>query len=158
MVMTTFSTSTAFTVCVLGRSTSMPDSRMGAVTIKMISSTSMTSTNGVTLISESDVRVRPWGVVKAINRSGVTGKSKFENQIAKKPQPNRVVLREARDPSDQLREIALGHVHELQNKIVHQGAEFLDALKKIVVGDPPRNGRKRPAAVVIRASEIPGAT
>ena len=45
----------------------MPDCSTGAVTIKIISSTSTTSTNGVTLISESDVSVRPLLVVNAIS-------------------------------------------------------------------------------------------
>src|SRR6266566_4935944 len=47
----------SFTVRVLGTSTSMPDWRMGAVIIKMMSSTSTTSTNGTMLISESEVCV-----------------------------------------------------------------------------------------------------
>ena len=38
---------------VFGRSTETPEVISGAVTMKMISSTSMTSTSGVTLISES---------------------------------------------------------------------------------------------------------
>ena len=46
-----------FTVLVLGTSTSMPDCRMGAVIMKMISSTKTTSMNGTMLISESDVCV-----------------------------------------------------------------------------------------------------
>src|SRR5437660_2649292 len=47
----------SLTVRVLGTSTSMPDCRMGAVIIKMMSSTSTTSTNGTMLISESEVCV-----------------------------------------------------------------------------------------------------
>src|SRR5438552_4699726 len=47
----------SFTVRVLGTSTSIPDCRMGAVIIKMMSSTSTTSTNGTILISESEVCV-----------------------------------------------------------------------------------------------------
>src|ERR1700761_2456462 len=39
-------------VVALGRSTCTPEVSMGAVTMKMMSSTSMTSTIGVTLISE----------------------------------------------------------------------------------------------------------
>src|SRR5437879_4426280 len=39
---------------------------MGAVNIKMMSSTSTTSTNGVMLISESELCVRPWLFVNAI--------------------------------------------------------------------------------------------
>src|SRR5262245_33815703 len=44
-------------VLVLGTSTSMPDCRMGAVIMKMMSNTRTTSTNGTMLISESDVCV-----------------------------------------------------------------------------------------------------
>jgi hypothetical protein len=45
----------ALTVLVLGNSTSMPDCNTGAVIMKMISSTSTTSTKGVTLMSDSEV-------------------------------------------------------------------------------------------------------
>src|SRR5260370_4381334 len=47
----------SFTVRVLGTSTSMPDWRIGAVIMKMMSSTRTTSTKGTMLISESDVCV-----------------------------------------------------------------------------------------------------
>src|SRR5882672_11876535 len=47
----------SFTVRVLGTSTSMPDWRIGAVIMKIISSTRTTSTNGTMLISESEVCV-----------------------------------------------------------------------------------------------------
>ena len=45
----------------------MPDCKTGAVTMKMMSSTSTTSTSGVTLMSESEDWVRPWALVKAIS-------------------------------------------------------------------------------------------
>src|SRR6516164_3235994 len=107
--MTTFWIATAFTVRVLGRSTSIPDSRIGAVSMKMMSNTSMTSTKGVTLISESDVRVRPWGVVKAMTR----------------------VL--CRAVLERLCEVPLRHVQELQPEVVHEDAQLLDALKEVVI-------------------------
>src|SRR5262252_6953550 len=44
-------------VFVFGTSTSMPDCRIGAVIMKIISSTSTTSMNGIMLISDSDVCV-----------------------------------------------------------------------------------------------------
>src|SRR5207245_6491804 len=44
---------------VLGRRTSMPRVIMGAVTMKMINRTRMTSTRGVTLMSDSDGPNRP---------------------------------------------------------------------------------------------------
>src|SRR5258707_2278689 len=47
----------SLTVRVLGTSTSMPDWRMGAVIMKMMSRTSTTSTKGTMLISESEVCV-----------------------------------------------------------------------------------------------------
>src|SRR6266403_512817 len=54
----------SFTVWVLGTSTSMPDWRMGAVIMKMISRTRTTSMNGTMLISESAVWVDlfSWGI------------------------------------------------------------------------------------------------
>src|SRR5579871_827305 len=47
----------SFTVFVFGTSTSMPDCKIGAVIMKMMSNTSTTSMNGTMLISESDVPV-----------------------------------------------------------------------------------------------------
>src|SRR6267143_6761563 len=47
----------SFTVRVFGTSTSMPDWRIGAVIMKIMSSTRTTSTNGTMLISESEVCV-----------------------------------------------------------------------------------------------------
>src|ERR1700754_1136821 len=55
----------SFTLRVFGTDTSMPDCRTGAVTMKMMSSTSTTSTSGVMLISASEVRVWPVLAVKA---------------------------------------------------------------------------------------------
>ncbi len=65
MVTTSRSCEISLTVLVFGRSTSMPDCRMGAVIIKMISRTRTTSTNGTILISESDVSVvlASWGML-----------------------------------------------------------------------------------------------
>src|SRR5579864_4599787 len=57
MVTTTRDCGMSFTVCVCGKSTSMPDCKMGAVIIKMMRSTRTTSTSGTILISESDVPV-----------------------------------------------------------------------------------------------------
>jgi hypothetical protein len=69
MVMTVRSSVISFTVFVLGTLTSMPDCSTGAVTIKMISRTSTTSTSGVMLISASAVCVRPLEAVNAISAS-----------------------------------------------------------------------------------------
>ena len=49
----------SLTVVVFGTSTSMPNSITCAVSMKMMSSTSTTSTKGVTLISDSAVPPRP---------------------------------------------------------------------------------------------------
>src|SRR5579863_9664393 len=57
MVTTTRDCGMSFTVCVCGKSTSMPDCRIGAVIMKMMSSTRTTSTSGTILISESEVPV-----------------------------------------------------------------------------------------------------
>ena len=59
MVMTRRSSVISFTVLVCGTSTSIPDCSTGAVTMKMMSSTSTTSTSGVTLMSASELWVRP---------------------------------------------------------------------------------------------------
>src|SRR5271169_5925261 len=113
MVITTFSADTTLTVLVLGRSTSIPDSRMGAVSIKIISSTNTTSTNGVTLISESEVWVRPFGVEKAI--ISVLCLSK----------------------------VPLSHIQEFESEVVHHRAEFFDSLHKLIVSDDGRDGGKQ---------------
>src|SRR5271168_2221665 len=55
----------SFTLRVFGTETSIPDCSTGAVTMKMMSSTSTTSTSGVMLISASEVRVWPLLAVKA---------------------------------------------------------------------------------------------
>src|SRR5580698_7273212 len=55
----------SLTLRVFGTETSMPDCSTGAVTMKMINSTSTTSTSGVMLISASEVRVCPVLAVKA---------------------------------------------------------------------------------------------
>src|SRR5579863_5431746 len=54
---TTRESEISFTVLVFGTSTSMPDCRIGAVIMKITSSTSITSTNGTMLISEREVPV-----------------------------------------------------------------------------------------------------
>src|SRR5579863_897815 len=136
MVMTTFSVFTTFTVFVLGKSTSMPDSSMGAVSMNMMSSTRTTSTNGVTLMSESEVCVRPLEVVNA---------TRYLRQICA---PHRVqqaaatIRQFCKLPF--LGKVALRHIHELQREVVHLAPQFLDALQEIVVGDDGRNCREQP--------------
>src|ERR1700686_5827904 len=65
MVITVRSSVISLTVLVFGTLTSIPDCSTGAVTMKIISSTSTTSTSGVMLISASEVRVWPELAVKA---------------------------------------------------------------------------------------------
>src|ERR1700730_17653492 len=57
METTTRDSEISFTVFVLGTSTSIPDCRIGAVIMKITSSTSITSTKGTMLISERVVPV-----------------------------------------------------------------------------------------------------
>src|SRR5215469_452026 len=57
MVTTRRTSVISLTVCVLGTSTSIPDWRIGAVIMKMISSTRTTSMNGTMLMSDRDVWV-----------------------------------------------------------------------------------------------------
>src|SRR5277367_1449334 len=65
IVTTTRCSVSSLTVLVFGTATSMPDCRTGAVSMKITSSTSTTSTNGVILISASAVCVWPFLFVKA---------------------------------------------------------------------------------------------
>src|SRR4030042_1389613 len=59
MVIVRPSSAGADCVSAWGRLTPMPDCIIGAVTMKMTRRTSMTSIKGVTLISESEVPIRP---------------------------------------------------------------------------------------------------
>ena len=65
--MTSRSSVISLTVRVWGTLTSIPDCSIGAVTMKMMSSTRTTSTRGVMLMSASAVCVRPLAEVKAIS-------------------------------------------------------------------------------------------
>src|ERR1700759_1952722 len=99
------------TVFVLGTETSMPDCRTGAVSMKMMSSTSTTSTSGVMLISERDVRVAPLLAVKA------TGRLPFDGVFL--------------GP-----EIALFHaIEQLTGEVVHAGGEISSARSEAGVCD-----------------------
>ena len=80
MVSTSRGSVISFTVCVCGTFTSIPDWMIGAVSIKIISNTSTTSTKGVMLISESELCVRPWELVNAI-------KTYFTTESGKKTKP-----------------------------------------------------------------------
>src|SRR5579875_467315 len=108
----------------INRSVSIPDCRMGAVSMKMTSSTSITSTKGVTLISESEVCVVPLGLVKAI------GKQAFFRQ------------QEQFHLSGRLCEISLRHIQKLQGKFIQHAPKFFDALKVMIVSNHGGDGGK----------------
>src|SRR5208283_2279042 len=110
MVTTGSSCAVSFTACTSGTSTSMPNSITWAVSMKMISSTSTTSTNGVILTSDrlaSPPRRRePY------------------------PPPPLTDIAMAL-----LSETALGQVQELEGKVVHAGADLADPVAENIVED-----------------------
>src|SRR5215467_12466896 len=94
-----------------GRFTSMPRWIIGAATMKMMSSTSITSTSGTTLISASDVETR-----------------------ALRPRLPRPPLDDGIGCTlGTLGEIPLRDVQELQRKIVHLVRELLHLIRIAVV-------------------------
>src|SRR5471032_3032852 len=111
----------------LGTSTSMPNSMTCAVSMKMISSTSTTSTKGVTLISDR---------VEVVPRL----RDPYPPPLPppRLPPPltdNAIALLPA--------ETALGHVQELERKVIHAGANFADGVAEMVVCDGGRDGGKQ---------------
>src|ERR1019366_1699011 len=122
MVTTGRSCALSFTACTLGTSTSMPNSITWAVSMKMISSTSTTSTKGVTLISD---RLPP----PPRRREPYPPPPLTDNAMAL------------------LSETALGHVQELHGKVVHARADFPDPVAEDVIedrrGDSGRKARRR---------------
>src|SRR5208283_2047365 len=110
MVTTGSSCAVSFTACTSGTSTSMPNSITWAVSMKMISSTSTTSTNGVILTSDRLA-------------------SPPRRREPYPPPPltdNAMAL---------VSETALGQVQELQGKVVHARAQFPDAVAEDVIGN-----------------------
>src|SRR2546425_1622139 len=122
MVITKRSSAISFTVLVLGKSTSMPDCRIGAVIMKMTSSTSTTSTKGTMLISESEVPV--WRESCGI---GALALLKFVllSELALS-----VILFDLRS-----------HFH---CKVIHACGELLDVVQIVVVGNHRRDGCEQP--------------
>src|SRR5581483_3643384 len=102
---------------VFGRLTSMPVCRIGAVTMKITNSTSITSTRGVTLISESDVCVRPRLSVKAIL---VCWFAALELRFGV---------------------MALDQVQQFQREAVERRRKSFDAVEKLIVKDRRRHRR-----------------
>src|SRR5262245_41379330 len=114
-----------FSVCVAtGRLTSMPRLIIGALTMKMISRTSTTSTIGVTLISPSaDVAWR--------ERKGLYDEAPAL-LVPLSPLCPPVCMR--------LREVTLDQVHEFQGEVVDHRRQHLDAA---VVEVEEHRGRDR---------------
>src|SRR5450755_2269161 len=104
---------------VCGTATSMPDCSTGAVIMKMMSSTSTTSTSGVMLISASEDCVLPWLLVKAT--SGL--------------------------PLDRVNARAQGDffhaVEQFAGEIVETSAELAQGCSKGVVGDDRRDSDEK---------------
>src|SRR3972149_6655935 len=110
MVTTRRSSAMALTVLVLGSSTSIPDCSTGAVIMKIISSTSTTSTSGVMLMSwrELDVRVGRLGL-------SITGPPGLGIKL-------------------------LGASQELDGKVVHTGGKLTNLVEEVVIGDNGGDG------------------
>src|SRR5215470_3911087 len=120
MLTTGRSLTVSLVVFTAGTSTSMPDSITWAVSIKMISSTSSTSTNGVTLISDSAAPPRR----------------------PPRPRPPLSLVEKATGHSSPLLlKVALGHIQELDGEVVHARADFLEHVTEVVVENSRRNSR-----------------
>src|SRR5271155_6131508 len=107
---------------VLGMATSMPDCRTGAVSMKITSSTSTTSTSGVMLISASAVCVWPFLFVKATCGLPFNG----------------VLVGHEGD--------FFHAVQQFARKIVHTRGKAAQAPRELVVGNHRRNSHKQPSS------------
>src|ERR1700743_898975 len=121
MVSTIRCSVSALTVLVLGTATSMPDWSTGAVSMKMTSSTSTTSTSGVMLISASDVCVCPVLLVKATCGLPLDW----------------LLARLERD--------FFHAVEQLAREVVHARRKVAAARRELVVGYDPQHHGKKPA-------------
>src|ERR1700677_1144814 len=131
MVSTSRCSVISLTVRVLGTATSIPDCSTGAVIMKMISSTSTTSTSGVTLISASEERVVPVLLVKAtVHRlSGGCGSGRAR------------VRRHGGSHRD-----FLERVQQFAAKVVCGSGKDTDARGELVVGYKRGDGDKQPGS------------
>src|SRR5882757_815106 len=120
----------SFTLRVFGTETSMPDCSTGAVTMKMMSSTSTTSTSGVMLISASEVRVWPLLAVKATCGLPL---HRFLFWVD---------LFQA--------------VEQFAGKVVHPGAELAERRGELVVGDDGGNGHQQTGGGGDQSFRYPG--
>src|SRR6188474_34617 len=99
-----------------GRLTSIPRYIIGAVSMKMRSSTRMTSTSGMMLISASDVPMRRWSPPPASTLNAIFGRP-------------RELVDGARD-----------EVQEVHREPLHLGRPVPHAIDEVVVADDGRNG------------------
>src|ERR1035441_4549915 len=116
IVITGICCAVSFTYFTCGTSTSMPNSITCAVSMKMINSTSTTSTNGVTLISESMDRPLP-----------------LRDPNPPPPFTDIAICL--------FSEAALRHVQELQREIVHARPDLPNVAAQNVIEDRRRNRR-----------------
>src|SRR5579875_3987263 len=124
--------------CVRARSTCKPFCNMGVITMKMISSTSITSQRGVTLMSEVTLTLaRGKGIA---NSSGAAG-----------PRPARALTRAGeatgREPAPELLAAGGGAaaalqeiVDQLARRVVHLDVEGFDLAREVIVGPHRRDG------------------
>src|SRR3972149_7292626 len=132
MLTTSFSCEISLTVRVRGTSSSIPDCRIGAVSMKITSKTSSTSTKGVTLMSESDVCVFP---------------SVSVNAIVPVQQEDRCPAGLARCPASEvcsgsggflppgLTVVPFRRVQKFQSEVIQSFGEFSNPSEKVVVAD-----------------------
>src|ERR1700722_1079718 len=111
----------SFTLRVFGTETSIPDCSTGAVTMKMMSRTRTTSTSGVMLISESEVRVCPELAVKATGAGLPLQRVKIGLLV-------------------RLQADFFEAVEQFAGEVVHAGSKFAQRSSELVVGDHGRNG------------------
>src|SRR5713226_7077153 len=106
-----------FCALAFGNATSTPWCSMGAAIMKMMSSTSITSTSGVTLMS------------------AITGSSSS-------PLPPRLKAISFSPTWSQVEsgEIPLRQIEEFEHEVLHPGAQPAQVLGEVVVGDERRNG------------------
>src|ERR1043165_2162005 len=117
MVTTGRSWAVSFVSLTFGTSTCSPYSITCAVSMKMISNTSTTSTNGVTLISDS--------ICPPPRR--------------RDPKPPPLT-----DNAMSLSETTFRHIEEFERKIVHARPDFADRVAEIVIENRRRDGREKP--------------
>src|SRR5690606_33478754 len=117
--------------CATGRLTSIPFCIIGAATMKMMSRTSMTSTSGITLISDREVDTRrPCLLRPAASGMGITFGTVRLAQIL----PSRPAFPFASG------EVALGDVQELEREVVHLRRVGLHLRRQVVVEIDSRDG------------------